>query len=156
MQDIAHSAILAYSREVVRSNPLADRIPVTVLQETISEIAVHVRTQVALPLLIAAGNKRWKLSMEEGEGDGASGDVDVEGEVEACVKKTLSTPKGNDNSSYIQLPDTYCVHTVYAEIVALSMMALTYTHSRVSALEDGDTELQHGKGLEIMHKPICS
>lgn len=97
VQEIAWGAVLAYTREVVRANPLSDKIPVTVLQETTSEIAMHVRSQVTLPLLIAAGSKRWQLSREE-ELDNAQGvgreDVDIPVEVEACVKKTLSIPKG--------------------------------------------------------------
>jgi hypothetical protein len=92
VQEIAWGAVLAYTREVVRCNPLSDKIPVTVLQETISEIAMHVRAQVTLPLLIAAGSKRWQLPGGEWEREG---EVDVPGEVEACVKKTLSIPKGD-------------------------------------------------------------
>jgi hypothetical protein len=38
------------------------------------------------------------------------------------------------------------MYAVYAEIVALSMMALTYTHSRVAALEDG-AEPSHHPGI---------
>jgi hypothetical protein len=47
---------------------------------------------VTLPLLIAAGSKRWQLPGGEWEREG---EVDVPGEVEACVKKTLSIPKGD-------------------------------------------------------------
>ena len=82
VQDVAWDIVLAYTRDVVRSNPLAERIPVTVLQETTKEIAMHVRSLVTLPLLIAASDKQW------GQGGKAPEDV------EDNVKKTLSIPKG--------------------------------------------------------------
>lgn len=108
VQQITATMTTTYVREIVHGNPLSEKIPVTVLQETVAEIVTQIKSQISPSVCIACEKNKWSLDDS----------YDCTLDIEKFVRKTLSLPK------------------VYSDAVSLTMLALTYTHSRVSALED--------------------
>jgi hypothetical protein len=105
-------------RATVRSNPLSEKIPVTVLQETIEEIKSEIKSQITLSVSVAGNRYQWHQRIRdwtatvEGEGrggdeEGGSGAVvvprDVREEIESVVKKSLAIPVGKTTPSSTEL-----------------------------------------------------
>lgn len=107
IQGVVDEALLAAIKETVRANPLSEKIPVTVLQETLQEIRSEIKSQVALTISVSSSRFHWsqrikeysesyfetKRSDQSHEGS-ITVPADVKEEIQSMVKKSLSIPAG--------------------------------------------------------------
>jgi hypothetical protein len=154
IQAVVEECITATIRDTVRANPLSEKIPITVLQETIQEIRNELKPHITLSVNVSRNRFHWNRRIKEysenlfdgssGRGGGGGTELveipsDVKEEIQSVVKKSLSIPAGMFVVEQLLCVCHYLLFLnlvlVYSEMISLTMLALTYTHSRVSILE---------------------
>ncbi len=90
-------------KEIASSNPLSEKIPVTVLNETVQEIANEIKEQILLSVTVSNNRYHWKerikdyLENEEEEKERYGEEIpgEIREEIESCIKKSLLIPSGS-------------------------------------------------------------
>jgi hypothetical protein len=123
IQEVVEECITTTIRETVRANPLSEKIPITVLQETIQEIQNELKTHITLTVNVSRSRFHWNQRIKEyserfpTEGMGGVGiPSDVKEEIQSVVKKSLSIPAGLLSLCLLctQLPLPCCLHPYFS------------------------------------------
>lgn len=107
IQAVVDETLLLAIKDAVKANPLSEKIPVTVLQETLHEIRSEIKSQVTLTVSVSSSRFRWVQRIKEycegsyeSKGSERYDDglitvpPDVREEIQSIVHKSLSIPAG--------------------------------------------------------------